>query len=137
MNYRLDFFSRSGERDFCRCDELAMLRSFDLSRSRDDFWCLRFLFDGLRDRPIVLEYNTKSKQDIKELIDSLIKNRIFKKKRTKKRNNNHIAIFASTYKRQNTRIIKFYLPRSICIYSYLLYLLYHRRKNKSRVMIFF
>jgi hypothetical protein len=37
MNYRLDFFSRSGERDFCRCDELAMLRSFDLSRSRDDF----------------------------------------------------------------------------------------------------
>jgi hypothetical protein len=32
----------------------------------------------------VLEYNTKSKQDIKELIDSLIKNRIFKKNEQRK-----------------------------------------------------
>ncbi len=32
----------------------------------------------------MLEYNTKSKQDIKELIDSLIKNRIFKKNEQRK-----------------------------------------------------
>lgn len=85
MNYRLDFFSRSGERDLCRCDELAMLRSFDLSRSRDDLRCLCFLFDGLRDRPIVLEYNTKSKQDFKEIVDSLIRKRIFIKKTNKEK----------------------------------------------------
>jgi hypothetical protein len=69
MYYRLDFFSRSrsGERDLCRCDELLISRSFD------DFLCLCFLFDGLRDRPIVSECNTKSKQNFKEIIDNLIK----------------------------------------------------------------
>jgi hypothetical protein len=46
--YLLDFFSRSGERDLCRCDE------FPVIRSRDNLRCLCFLFDGLRDRPIVL-----------------------------------------------------------------------------------
>jgi len=77
MYYRLDFFSRSrsDERDLCRCDELL------ISRSREDFRCLCFLLDGLRDRPIVLLYNTKSKQDFKELVDSLKKKIYYFKKK--------------------------------------------------------
>jgi hypothetical protein len=64
MCYRFVFlsFSRSCERDRCRFEELGIERSFDLSRSCDDFRRLCFLLEGLRDRPIVLYYNTKSKQ---------------------------------------------------------------------------
>ena len=87
-SYRFDFFSRSGERDLCPCDELVTLRSFDLSRSRDNLRCLCFLFDGLRDRPIVLECNTKSKQVKDELANSSnIKEIMLRKmKRTRKTN---------------------------------------------------
>ncbi len=65
MGYRLVFFSRSRscERDLCRFEELGIKRSFDLSRSCDDFRRLCFLLEGLCDRPIVLYYNTKSKQN--------------------------------------------------------------------------
>jgi hypothetical protein len=67
MSYRLGFFSfsRSCEGDRCRFEELRIERSFDLSRSRDDFrrLCFLFKFEGLRDRPIVSSYNTKSKQN--------------------------------------------------------------------------
>ncbi len=58
MHYRFGFFSRSRsvERDLCRFDELGMFRS------RDDFRCLCFLFDGLRDRPIRRNLNKASKK---------------------------------------------------------------------------
>lgn len=56
--YRLDFFprSRSGERDLRRFDEFGLLRSCD------DFRCLCFLFDGLRDRPIRRNLNKNFKK---------------------------------------------------------------------------
>jgi hypothetical protein len=61
MYYRFNFFSRSrsGERDLFRCEELLIVRS----RSREVLRRLVFLFGGLRDRPILLYHNTKSKQD--------------------------------------------------------------------------
>ena len=62
--YRLEVFSRSrsGERDLARCDERPTVRSFDFSRSREDFRRLCFLFEGLRDRPMVSYHSTKSKR---------------------------------------------------------------------------
>ena len=84
--YLLGFFSpRSGERDLCRCDELATLRSFDLSRSRDNLRCLCFLLDGLRDRPIVLECNTKSKREHKQLAISFASNESLQKNTNKEK----------------------------------------------------
>ena len=55
--YRFDFFarSRSDERECRRLDE------FGLFRSCDDFRCLCFLLDGLRDRPIRRNLNNNFK----------------------------------------------------------------------------